>query len=77
MLKFDAAVAENIGRGGSARGPRPALFLFCLCSQKEVLSFVWSGIAAKNYFFSRIRSFQMSYMLRGEEESGPKDGLAD
>ena len=74
MLKFDAAAAEDIGRGegreacSPPRRPRPLHPLLRLCSEKDVLGFVWSGIAAKNYFFSfRIRSFGMSYMLRGEE----------
>ena len=71
MLKFDASsAAENILKPQALAAPRPL-----------VLSFVWGGNVAKNYFFSfllhsRIRSFWMSYMLRREEKESRRERVA-
>ena len=74
MLKFDASsAAENIFKPQALAACAPPS-----CSEKEVLSSVWGGNVAKNYFFSfllhsRIRSFWMSYMLRREEKESRRE----
>ena len=77
MLKFDASsAAENIFKPQALAACAPPS-----CSEKEVLSSVWGGNVAKNYFFSfllhsRIRSFWMSYMLRREEKESRRERVA-
>ena len=52
MLKFDAAAAEKIGRVLTTAAH---FIFFWLRYEKEVSGSVWSGIAARNYFFAVVR----------------------